>query len=650
MIRTYPRPSAAQSQTSLNPPASSAAFTAAVACVRTALGEADAGDAQRIVNVVGPLGVGKSHLLTTLSARFVDLGRASAGAQGAGSDTAPGGVSGEVPGGAPLAVDGVDTDDRADAAARFLDRAGRGRFLIASRLPLISRAGWAHRPLVTVELRPWSPADIRELASSLGVADPARIDLVVRLSGGIPLVAGSLCRAILRGGEPGPVGALADLVATEVLHRLATESPAVDPEAVPIVSTVDGVDEDLLTALARLPPATFTLLRRLSVIRPDHHGLRVAEPYRTLFDLAYRWRHPVLRDEIAARGAAHRHRQLSRTADPALRARLADQVLYLSGRGRARRDLYAEAGGEFSVRRAHDGDGDAIARLIRLWAAAEGLADRTAEAMRDLWLSGADHGFHLVVDTDDHPVGMTNLTPLDPHGSPALESLLQQHAGTLLEAGTTGSVVGMMAVEPRFARAQPALVRHILTTAIASGRLVVSTPWVPYQQMSARFGLSHLGDARHDLYRCGRPSALYTRTFTPEELPAWLRRMQGPRPEGPYRMVELVRAALRDLNSPARLAASPLQALAGPGPAPPLGDLLRQAVVALGSSDSAVDAEAGQVLSLYYLARAGGHDLLAHRLHLSRATYFRRLDHGVAKVAETVIRSLGLPGPPTECR
>ncbi|MEV7806084.1 hypothetical protein AB0O28_24370 [Microbispora sp. NPDC088329] len=635
MTRTYRRSSPSKSQPGLNLPASvhrlagspavPAAFAEAARAVVAALDEAGA---SAIVNVVGPLGVGKSRLLATLSSGFVDL-RTPAEVH------TP--ADGDLDGCAPLAIDGVDTDRRADAAARLLDRAGRGRFLIAGRLPLASRPGWAHRPLVTVELGPWSPADIRGLACALGVTDPARADLVVRLSGGIPLIADSLCRAILRGGDPGPEGAPADAAAGEVLLRLGVESRGIPAETLPIVAAVDGADEDLLTALTRLPPRAFTRLGRLSVIRPDRHGLTVAEPYRTLFDLAYRWRHPVLRDDMAARAAEHRHRQLARTADPPLRARLADQVLYLSGNRRARRDLYADGRGEFSIRRAGDGDDEAIGRLIRLWGDAEGLAERQVGRMRDLWLSGADHGFHLAVDTDDHAVGMVNLTPLDPGGAPALEPLLQQYADTVLNLGRSGWVVGMMAVEPQFARAQPALVRHILTAGIDGGRLVVSTPWIPYQEMAARFGLRRMGDTRHDVYRCGRPSALYTRTFTPQNLSGWLRRMQDPHSAGPGRTAELVRAALRDLRAPTRAAAS------GPRPAPALADLLRQAVEALASSASAVDAEAGEILRLYYLARAGGHDLLAHRLHLSRATYFRRLEHGIGKVAEAVSRDLTPP-------
>lgn len=42
------------------------------------------------------------------------------------------------------------------------------------------------------------------------------------------------------------------------------------------------------------------------------------------------------------------------------------------------------------------------------------------------------------------------------------------------------------------------------------------------------------------------------------------------------------------------------------------------------------------MLHTYYVRRAGGHDVVAHRLHLSRATYFRRLEHGLRRVAELI--------------
>lgn len=280
-----------------------------------------------------------------------------------------------------------------------------------------------------------------------------------------------------------------------------------------------------------------------------------------------------------------------------------------------------------------DGDDEAIGRLMRLWGEHEGLAERQVERMRELWLSGADHGFHLAVDTDDHPVGMVNLTPLDPVGAPALEPLLQQHADTLLDLG--GSVVGMMAVEPRAARAQAALVRHILTTGIMrrAARRVHAVGPLPGDVGALRPAPRGRHPARPLPVR---PAERPLRPHVHRTQPA---RVAAP-DAGPVR-----RGTGPGGRTRPHRAAGPTQA--GPdGRLRPAGAstvLLREAVEALASSASAVDAEAGEILRLYYLSRAGGHDLLAHRLHLSRATYFRRLEYGIGKVAEAVGRALDPP-------
>lgn len=518
------------------------------------------------VNITGPLGVGKSHLLAELAETLA----------------------------API-FDGLDGPTPLPTLPP--------RVLLGSRRPLAART---ELPLTTIELTPWSGEQIRSLSTDLDAAD-----LLVRLSGGLPLLAGILARALRAGADPGVPGALADAACRDVLRRLATEIPRRVAAVVPVISTVDGTDEDLLTDLVRLPSGAFDRIRELSVVRAEPHGLSVAEPFRTLFDLAYTWRRPATRADLAERTASARHAQLARTSDPALRARLADQVLYLAGSPQVRRDLFAEAPGAVGIRAAGTADDAAIGRLIRLWAAAEGLAPKRADRMLDLWLAGSSHGFRVAVDVEDRPVGLVNVTTLD-GDLPVLEPLLQQYADTL--AGGPGVIVGMMAVEPAYARAQPMLVREILSSALTSGRLIVSTPWAPYQQMSARFGLRRMGETQTDVYRCGRSSAVYMRRFTSESLPAWLLRMQGT-----HRDTGQVQAALTRLHA---------------GTPASLARLLRTAIDALVDSPSPVDVEAGMILHLYYVRQAGGHDLLAHQLHLSRATYFRRLDHGLHRIAE----------------
>jgi hypothetical protein len=201
--------------------------------------------------------------------------------------------------------------------------------------------------------------------------------------------------------------------------------------------------------------------------------------------------------------------------------------------------------------------------------------------------------------------------------------------------GSAGGVVlGMLVSEADQPAVRALLLRHVLTTAIVSGRVVVSTPWRPYQQLSVRLGLRQLGETRHDFYQCGRPSGVFSQTFTAQNLPRWLRRLQRPVRAAPdSALTAAIRHGLEHLREPVRLRANPLLTLPGLSTPVEVVAFLQREIDTLIASESKVDAEAGQALDHYYVRRSGGHDLLAHRLHLSRATYFRRLDHGIRRIA-----------------
>ncbi|HET9874368.1 MAG TPA: hypothetical protein VFQ37_01200 [Mycobacterium sp.] len=552
----------------------------------------------RVINLVGPLGIGKTHVMNWLRGQVVP----------------------EL-----STFDDVDTQSGATTALRAIQQSVGGRFVVASRVSLRAQPGWGSRRMTTLELQPWSGPRIRALAVSLEVTDPPALDAVMALAAGIPLLAKAMSRALRAGVDPAVTGALADAAATVVLDRLRTETRQPAAEALSVVATVDGADEDLLRLLVTAPPDAFDRLASLSVVRPDVHGLTVAEPFRTILDLAYQWRHPASRLEIARRGMAFREGQIADPAPP-LRARLAAQILYLSAHRRVHGDVFAGVQGDLRVRRADGHDADSIMRLARLWAGHEGLDARHAERMVDRWLAAPDHGFHVAVDPTDWPVGLVNISPLNATSAPALEPLLQQFSENILGDGHPGMLGGMLAVEPAFPRAQPLLVRHILHESIIAGRVVVSTPWVPYQQLSARFGLRRLGETRADVYRCGRHSAIYLRSFAPDTLPAWLRRLQGPHLGVPdAQAIETTRRSLARLNSPRA------------GVTEATRDSVLRALDALIASNDPVDTEAGRALHSYYVDRVGRHDVVAHRLHLSRATYFRRLEHGVRRVTELLI-------------
>jgi hypothetical protein len=102
-----------------------------------------------------------------------------------------------------------------------------------------------------------------------------------------------------------------------------------------------------------------------------------------------------------------------------------------------------------------------------------------------------------------------------------------------------------------------------------------------------------------------------------------------------------VKQALEALRDAGALAASPMTRLAcisgeGATAGQELHDLLVDVVRELAASQSPRDAEAGQLLAEYYLRRTGSHEVIAERLHLSRPTFYRRLQRGMGLVAERI--------------
>lgn len=105
---------------------------------------------------------------------------------------------------------------------------------------------------------------------------------------------------------------------------------------------------------------------------------------------------------------------------------------------------------------------------------------------------------------------------------------------------------------------------------------------------------------------------------------------------------QLVRSALDDLGTPEALGRSPLAQLPvvsrGESAAVELRALLIDVIGELAASTTPRDAESGHLLLDYYVRKAGSHELIMERLHLSRPTYYRRLHHGFELVANRLDR------------
>jgi len=104
---------------------------------------------------------------------------------------------------------------------------------------------------------------------------------------------------------------------------------------------------------------------------------------------------------------------------------------------------------------------------------------------------------------------------------------------------------------------------------------------------------------------------------------------------------QLVRAALDDLGTPEALGRSPLGVLPGVAQgsgsaAANLRAVLVDVISELAASSQPRDAEAGRLLLDYYVKKVGSHEVIMERLHLSRPTFYRRLQRGFQLVAERI--------------
>jgi hypothetical protein len=124
---------------------------------------------------------------------------------------------------------------------------------------------------------------------------------------------------------------------------------------------------------------------------------------------------------------------------------------------------------------------------------------------------------------------------------------------------------------------------------------------------------------------------------------------QGPdsSPTAPDVTVERVEHALKVLHSTRDLGESPLVGLrcvASPNAAA-LRQTIEAAIEHLKSSTFQLDAQAGEILYLYYVRRIGGGYAVYTRVGLSRAVYFNRRSYGVRRLVDR-LRELEEPASP----
>lgn len=103
-----------------------------------------------------------------------------------------------------------------------------------------------------------------------------------------------------------------------------------------------------------------------------------------------------------------------------------------------------------------------------------------------------------------------------------------------------------------------------------------------------------------------------------------------------------VKRALENLWDHVALSASPLAQVRDPWRRNLSGTELQAMLIELtgelAESSRQQDWQAGRILVDYYVKRVGSHEVVMQRLYLSRPTFYRRLRHGLALVAQRLER------------
>jgi hypothetical protein len=111
---------------------------------------------------------------------------------------------------------------------------------------------------------------------------------------------------------------------------------------------------------------------------------------------------------------------------------------------------------------------------------------------------------------------------------------------------------------------------------------------------------------------------------------------QDSSPSAPDITVERLEHALKVFNNLRDLAESPLVYMRclPTHSASSLRLVMEEAISSLRASGSQVDAQAGEILDLYYVHHIGGHYAVERRVGLSRAAYFNRRSYGVRRLVD----------------
>jgi hypothetical protein len=621
-----------------------------------------------VVHVHGPGGIGKSALLRQVERLGAAAGWSPWRIDGRELPPAPGALEAILAAAQaeerPLLL--FDTYEQISA----LDGALRERLLpalparsivvLAGRerpAPEWFQGGWEHLTRA-LALAPFSADEGRQFVGAHGITDAATVAALVRWSSGSPLALGLAAAIAQREGRWRDDHLAADpQLVEQLVGRLVLGRP--DPAAgrhddVTAVAAIARVTTASLLAdvLPGIPPnEAQAWLRALSIAEPVGDGVAMHELVRKALRAQLRAQRPERERELRRRVADHLHR-VAVADDPRLVVDLAelieDPALRWGFGADAARVLRPDA--------LRPGELDALPAHVRA-----GVDPAWWEATRVLAAAAPEH---FVVARDHHealcgmaiagtPAGASPALRADPYvgrwiahaaehvpkgnaliwrdamdltageqGDLASRVLAVINTGTILRSGLPNPRCFYIPISP-VNRASVAFMEQ------AGGRRIDGLDVRVGEHVHECYVIDHgpggvLGGMRATIYaELGLP-----RPDDRAERPLALAAAPAIREED-------VRQALRDLDRPAALAASPLTAIAGPG-----GDAVRALLIrAMTESFGAGPDETlqRQIAFAAYAGRTASHEDVAFTLHVSRATYFRRLRQATERVCDYVL-------------
>ena len=637
--------------------------------------------AVNVVLVHGPGGIGKSTLLREVSRRAEQRGWQPRFVEGRELAPAPGELERALFGVAqeprPLVV--FDTYERMSAVGGWLRRRllpslpERSLVVLAGRRrpePEWFQGGW-EQVCAELEMRPFGAEEARALGRQHGIDDDATLDALLEWAEGSPLAL-TLGADAARGGDWRPEWLEGRPDLTQAILRRLTEEELLqgDGDVLAVASIARVVTARLLRAV--LPGVDAdeaeSWLRGRSFVEHFGHGVALHDLVRKAVRSDLRRRRPEHERDLRRRIADHVHDRAAR-GDIRLLADLADLVENPA----LRWGMGAEGSIRHRVDALREDDLPELERRLRgriemsdadwalWWEPTERLLREAPE--RALVVRDRDEGLcglsYAVTPENAPPVAEQDalLGPWLAHarehapggqamiwrdsidmttareGDVASPILALMNTGTVLRSGLHNPRWSYMPIDPEneaavgFARGVRA--RHLEHLDLGEHKLVQC--WVLDHGSGGMLGgmlkaiYAELGVPRPRFDGDERVGA------APDEEP---RAAAEPRPE---LTADDVRDALRNLDTPTELVGSPLATGSTPEERAASVRAALDEAVASAFGDGAEEDLLRQVLRRGYLDPAGSHEAAWWDLHLSRATYFRKLRGASARVAEWLL-------------